>query len=132
MMIILGQIPEKTKKRDISYFFSTALKRGLFQKPGKINQIQLPYIKHERTKLLTYYGIVNIEPREAALRAIKKCNRKYFNGRYITVREYVDRSELNDRRTNTQDWDKFDRSQRIADRREGGLKTRDLDMSFGS
>ncbi len=131
-MIILGQIPEETKKRDISYFFSTALKRGLFQKSGKINQIQLPYIKHERTKLLTYYGLVNIEPREAALRVIKKCNRKCFNGRYITVREYVNRSESNDRRTNTKDWDKFSHTQRIADRRESDLKSGRLDISFGN
>ncbi len=123
-MIILEQIPEETKKNDIRNFFATALKRGLFQKPGKIHKIQLSVQKDERTKLLTHYGLVEIKSEEVAERVIKKCNRKNFNGKYIAVRKFVERSASNDRRTNTKDWDKFSHSQRIADRRESNLKQR--------
>jgi RNA recognition motif-containing protein len=124
MIIILEQIPERTKKSDIVNFFSPVLRRSLFQKPGKIKQIKIPVLKDSTTNLVAFYGLVFIEPRETALRAIKKLNRKFFVGKHIAVREYIHRSDLNDRRKNAPEWNNKHLSKRIADRRKANLKVR--------
>ena len=124
MIIILGQIPEKTKKNDIINFFSPVLKRSIFQKPGEIKQIKLPVLKDAKTNSSSFYGLVSIEPKETAIRAIKKLNRKFFNGKYVAVREYMQRSDLNDRRVMVQELNEQNISKRIADRRQANLKVR--------
>jgi RNA recognition motif-containing protein len=122
MIIILGKIPKETKKSDIVHFFSPALKTGLFKKTGEIKQIKMPVLKDERTNLFSYYSLVFIEPNEVAIKAIKKLNRKFFNGNYITVREFQHRNALNDRRVNVKEWSNPKISARVADRRQANLK----------
>ncbi len=124
MIIILGKIPKETKKSDVIHFFSPALKTGLFKKPGEIKQIKMPIMKDEKTKLFSYYSLVFIEPNEVAKQAIKKLNRKFFNGNYITVREFHHRSALNDRRVNVKEWRNPKVTARKADRRQANLKVR--------
>lgn len=125
MIIILEKIPETTKKKDIVNFFSPVLKRSIFQKSGKIKQVKLPVLKDNKTNLLSFYGLVFIEPHETAVRAIKKLNRKFFNGKYIAVREYIHRSDLNDRRrVSTKEWNDTHITKRKADRRQANLKVR--------
>jgi RNA recognition motif-containing protein len=124
MIIILGKIPKETKKSDIVQFFSPALKMGLFKKPGEIKQIKMPILKDERTNLFSYYSLVFIEPNEIAIKAIKKLNRKFFNGNYITVREFHHRSALNERRVDVKEWSNPKITARVADRRQASLKVR--------
>jgi len=124
MIIILGKIPKETKKKDIVHFFSPALKAGLFKKPGEIKQIKMPILKDEKTNLFSYYGLVFIEPNEIALKAIQKLNRKFFNGNYITVREFHHRSALNERRVDVKEWSNPKITARVADRRQANLKVR--------
>jgi hypothetical protein len=84
----------------------------------------MPILKDEKTNLFSYYGLVFIEPNEIALKAIQKLNRKFFNGNYITVREFHHRSALNERRVDVKEWSNPKITARVADRRQANLKVR--------
>lgn len=124
MIIILERIPKTTNKSDIENFLSPAVKGKIFQKPGKIEEIKISILKNTKNHLLDHYGLVFIDSDEAAVRTIKKLNRKVFNGKHISVREYHHRSWQNDRRINSLKWDNNLISKRKSDRRQFNLKVR--------
>ncbi len=122
MIIILERIPEKTRESEVEDFFSTVVKGKIYQKSGKIEQIKISILNDNKKHLLVFYALVIIDSDEAAARVIKRLNRKVFNGKRISVREYYLRSWRNDRRTQKQDGQLV--SKRKGDRRLLNLKVR--------
>jgi predicted lipoprotein len=100
MLIILKNIPTKTRKQDIANFIMPVVKGGWLRKGGQIKNISILAQKNMRTRIIQYHGLVDILPDEVAEKVIKKLHRKALIGKHIAVCEYRIRNVRNDRRFN--------------------------------
>ena len=98
MMLILKNIPAKTKKQDIKDFIEPAVKGGWLNKTGLIKSISILPLKNSRTRIIHYHGLIEILPDMVAERVIRKLNRKVMAGKFVSVSEYKKRSLRNDSR----------------------------------
>jgi len=131
MIIFLRRIPGNTKKHEIIDFVSPALKGGLFQKSGHIEQVKILVLKNTQTNALEFHGLVTIDPDVAAERIIKKLNRKYFKDKPIAVREFYYRSWHNDHRINMHERNEELINKRKIDRRRARLEVvEDISSQF--
>lgn len=121
MFIILKRIPKKTHREDISLFLAPALKGGLFQKSGSIQDIKFYAKENNKSFNLEYYGVVSIDPDASAEKVIKKLNRKPLLGKYIEITEYKYRLWQNDPREDLE-VDVLEILGKRACRRKSGLK----------
>lgn len=129
MVILLSKIPADTQKEDIAEFVRPALRNPLYIKMGRILAINLLVLKDKQLNDLEYYGLVKIEPDEAAQKAIKKLNRKIFKGKRIAVREYTcKRIWQNDRRDNSAAGNYIGKDRRRFDRRREDLEIIDPEL----
>ena len=87
MIVFLRRIPANTRKQDIIDFIEPALKGGLLQKAGRIEDIKILVFEDTQTKIMEYHCLVTIDSEDVANRIIKKLNRKAFKGKHIPVRE---------------------------------------------
>ena len=118
MIIILKNISANTRKQDVKNFIAPAVKGGWFEKKGKILSISILSQRNLRTRMISYHGLVNIEPSHVAERVIKKLNKKLLGGKYIVVAEYKKRDPKNDPRLRNPNVDAVIRDRRICDRRD--------------
>lgn len=133
MIIFLGRIPANTRKHEITDHITPALKGGLFQKSGRIENIKILVLKDKNTNTLEYHGLVTIDPDAAAKRVIKKLNRKVFKGKHIAVREYHLRSWHNDPRLNMHEYNEELINKRNGDRRRSRIEEdEDISGNFSS
>ena len=133
MIVFFRRIPADTRKRDVVEFIGPALKGGVLQKSGRIEDIKILVFKDTQTKILEYHCLVTIDSDTVANRVIKKLNRKAFKGKYIAVREYFHRSWHNDSRVNMQEWNEELANKRQTDRRRPRLEVvTDISNKFSS
>lgn len=122
MLVVFLHIPINSSKMDLQLYVEQALKPcvlNAFQRPGKIVDIKLLRLENRHLKTDELHSIMHIEPDSAALKIIRRFNRKKFNGKYINVREYKRRFLRNDARKVSDKLFLADKktNRRIADRR---------------
>ena len=79
-----------------------------------------------------YYGLADIEPEKAALKAMKKLNHKPLDGRHVILREFHYRAGNNDRRAlnwRTVIWEKIERRTNERRQKHKEVKLRELEFS---
>ena len=123
MNLILKRISAETTVRDIEEFIAPALKGGWFKKTGIMRNLRIQMLKEAGSVQTEFHARVSIEPDAAALRVIKKLNRKPCRGKPINVLEYHFRHRDNDRR---QDRHLQAVEHRKADRRRKNLEAKDV------
>lgn len=123
MIIILKRIPENTSDHHIEYFFSPALKGGLFKTAGYIEDISFWEYQIVDTHAIEYYALVKIEPDVVGQRVIKQLNKKLLNGKYIVIQEYHVRHWSNERRVFTSVVSRGKDERRKGERRRNIIKT---------
>jgi hypothetical protein len=116
MVIILKNIPAKTKKREIKDFITPAVKGSWLRRSGQIQSIFVLSQKNIQTHTIQNHILVEIFPDLVAERVIKALNRKTIAGQYIAVCEYKIRNWRNDPRINKSVC-KIIKDRRIGDRR---------------
>ena len=95
MVLFLKNIPLQAKYSDIVGFVEPAMKRKLFfGKKGIIENIRVLHVKDPTTNIAEVHGLVTIVPDKVAKKVIKRLNNKKFKSKYIEVREYYQRDEL--------------------------------------
>jgi hypothetical protein len=117
MIIILKNIPAKTKKLDVKIFITPAVDGGWLSKRGQIKNISFFAQKNIQTREIQHHGLVEIEPDSIAERVIKKLNRKIMVGKWIAISEYKTRNWDNDRRRKNTNVSELIKNKRVADRR---------------
>lgn len=126
MLVFFRRIPANTRHHDIKDFIKPALKSKLlnpFTRQGEILDIKFMVMKDNDLNALEHHSIVNIEPDSAALRVIKKLNRKPLKGKPINVRQYFYRSWHNDPRKETTDG-----KEDLIQRRNGNRRRRNVEV----
>jgi hypothetical protein len=123
MIVFLRRIPANTRKRDVVEFIGPALKGGVLQKSGRIEDIKILVFKDTQTKAMEYHCLVTIDSDTVANRVIKKLNRKTFKGKHIAVREYFHRSWHNDPRINM-----GQSNEERMNKRQGGRRQQRLEV----
>ena len=122
MLIFLARIQPNTTKRDIVDFISPVLKGGLFAPKGILKNIEIMVLRDSRTNATENHAIVKVEPDKAALKVIRKLNRKKLNGKPINVRQYHIQQRENDvRLKNRYPAPKF-KEKRLGERRRDSLE----------
>lgn len=124
MIIILKNIPATTTNNDIENFIKPTIKGGLLSRSGRIERISILTQKDGKTDKVECHGLVTISPDSAAIKAIKKLNRKRINGRNILVVEYRIRHWHNDPRLNRDHLVEAPDNRRKGDRRRRHLEVK--------
>ncbi len=122
MIVFLRNIPAQTRREDIIVFIEPALKTHFFGKKGVIETIQVLQLKDKDTNISEFHGLVAIEPDAAAIKVIKRLNRKKFLNKFIAVREYQPRSWHNDPRVDYDSAHKSRPERRSLDRRRRNIE----------
>ncbi len=118
MMLILKNIPAKTKKQDIKDFIEPAVQGGWLNKTGLIKSISILPLKNSRTRIIHYHGLIEILPDMVAERVIRKLNRKVMAGKFVSLSEYKKRSLRNDSRYRKNNLHDAPNDRRTFDRRD--------------
>lgn len=124
MLVLFRNIPLNTQKLDLELYIAPALKCGLadiFQRQGNVLEINIVRLQDQDLNTLEAHGLVRIEPDKAALRVIRRLNRKSINGRRINVRKYLNRSWHNDLRVKVGNLPSELKNRRKQDRRRKNL-----------
>ena len=87
MDLYIGNIPPNITVVQLKYFFVGYDKNATF----KIKRVKGDY------RLFTY-GLVSIPSERLAIKAIKRLNNKRMEGKLVVVREYSQRTRINNRR----------------------------------
>lgn len=124
VIIILKNIPGHTEKQQIEDFISPAIKGGLLRKSGSIDKIAIQLQKDSVKHTVEYHALVTITPDSAAIKAIKKLNKKRINGRHILVAEYHIRTWHNDPRINREP------NHEVVEQRKGDRRRRNLETQL--
>ena len=117
MIIILKNIPAKTKKQDVKAFMTPVVDGGWFSKRGQIKNISILVQKNIQTHEVQYHGLVEVTPDVVAERVIKKLNRKIMVGKWIAISEYKTRDWNNDPRRKKTYISELIKDRRVGDRR---------------
>ena len=124
MLVLFRNIPLNTQKLDLELFIAPALKSGLadiFHRQGNVVEINIVRLQDQDLNTLEAHGLVRIEPDTAALRVIRRLNRKSIKGRRINVRKYLNRSWHNDLRVKVDNLPSEQKRRRKQDRRRKNL-----------
>jgi hypothetical protein len=122
MKIILRRITEYSSKAEIINFLKPILKGNFIQKTGKITRIKILALQDTKTNEIEYHGLVTIDSDEAAIRVIKKLNRKSFNKKRIIIREFFHRRWTNDPRNKMHSKNDQPGNRRFINRRRSTLE----------
>lgn len=125
--IFIRNISVDTKPSDLSVFFTPFLKRSIinpFRPKGKIVNQHIVAQKDREENIVRYHGLVIIESEKAGERILKRIRRTPFMGRKVIIREFMDRTWVNDRR-NQQFQQKIspNNERRLIERRQHSLET---------
>jgi hypothetical protein len=118
MILILKNIPAKTKKQDIKDFIEPVVKGGWLNKTGLIKSISILPLKNSRTRIIHFHGLIEILPDTVAERVIRKLNRKVMAGKFVSLSEYKTRSLRNDSRYRKKNLHDATNDRRTFDRRD--------------
>lgn len=102
MKIFIRNIPENTTANDLVKFFTPFLKKSLkhpFRAKGEIIKQYIVAQINQDNNVVGYHGLVTIEPDEVAKSILKRMRRTPFKGKKVIIREFIDRSWQNDRRS---------------------------------
>ena len=102
MKIFIRKIPKETKPDDLVRFFAPFIKKSLlhpFRSKGEIIKYQVVAQIDQENNTVGYHGLVTIEPDEVAKSILKRMHRIPFKGKKVIIREFIDRSWQNDRRS---------------------------------
>jgi len=120
MIIFFKNIPPETKKYEIARFIDRVINDCFLNKVDtkvSIEDIETFTIQEVDSNVVDKYGLVRVFPKEVGKRVIKKLDGTFFKKKRITVREYFNRSVLNDPR-NMRPGARIDfNEQRTSDRR---------------
>lgn len=108
MEIFVGNLSSHVTEKELQRFFK-----------GYDKQASFRVLKLICSSGALYYGLADIEPDKLALKAIRKLNHKYLDGRHVILREFQYRAGNNDRRAlnwRTLPWQKVER--RLNERRQ--------------
>lgn len=124
MLVFFRNIPAQAKCSDLIAFSRSAFKTSWFRKKAVIESIKIIHLQDSQANTSEFHCVMEIQPEASARRVIARLNRqslegRYFNGRYIIVREYQRRVWHNDPRLNHQH--KADVEKRVADRRRNKI-----------
>ena len=122
MIIFLRNIPYETTKQEIANFIGRAFNGFcLLDKPSakiELEDVSILSIKDVNSNALEKHGLVNVFPNETGKRVIEKLDGTIYKGKYLTIREYINRSIDNDPRNNPQAGTIADFTERrVSDRR---------------
>jgi len=125
MIIFLRNIPSETQKYEIASFIYRPYNDHYLNKPSaniSLEDIKFLSILDVNSNTLEKHALVNVFPNEAGKSVIKKLNGIIFKGKYIEIREYVNRSMNNDPRNElSADATINYKEQRVSDRRRQPL-----------
>lgn len=124
MIIFLRNIPPDTKKYEIASFIDRVFNDCFLDKSKakiSIEDIEILSIQDVDSDMLEKHGLVRVFPKEVGKRVIKKLDGTVFKRKYVTVREYVNRSINNDPRNNHLGTPLAFSDRRISDRRRKPL-----------
>lgn len=116
MILFVKNIAPTTTIPELTLFIESALKSWIPFRSGKIHYARIVAYKDMHNKITENHGLVFLDDKYGRI-AIKKLNRKKFNGKYVNVREYKTRAVENDRRRSINIGDET--GKRVADRRRG-------------
>ncbi len=100
MVIFIRKIPANTKLSELINFVEPAVKGGIFRRSGIIRDAKILALRDTRLRTVEFHGLITVEPEKIALRVVKNLKGKRFKGKFIIVREYVQRDWHNDPRQN--------------------------------
>lgn len=101
MIIFLRNIPFETKKYEIVRFIQRVFYDCFLDKPStniSLDDIEILSILDVNSYTLETHGLARIFPNEVGKRVIKRLDGKFFKGKCLEIREYVNRSLDNDPR----------------------------------
>lgn len=101
MLVFIRLLPESVTQSDLRKFVSRAMRSywsSLFFPSSRIRSTEIRKCSNSTNHSVEYHGIVDIEPAKAAVKAIRKLNRRSLKGKEVEVRKYYQRSALRDRR----------------------------------
>lgn len=119
MRIIIKKLPANTLLVEIKTFVAPALKRFFPFKSGQIQNIKLLVLKDLQTHEYEFYGLIDIIPDKAGLRAIIKLKNQRIKNKPVLVRQYFERDWHNDRRLHAAGASPKILERRMGERRRG-------------
>lgn len=123
MIVIFSDFSLETQQQDVLNFLEPAVKiSDLFdlQEDGMVNNIKFFTLLNENLEPVELKVLITIESDPIALDVIKKLDNCLHEGKAISVRQYHQRLENNDRRSSLQNSGVAD-EQRVANRRRKNL-----------
>lgn len=127
MLVFIRMLPESVTVTDLAQFVDKAMQRpwsGLFRNRGNYDKLQIVKITDRDTQSIEYHGLLEIEPAEVALGAMKKLNNMRLKGQLVQVRRYFRRSPYLDRRGQMPGREELN----FIDRRSGDRRRPHLDI----
>jgi RNA recognition motif-containing protein len=123
MDIFIGNISAKMTAYDLRRLFNSVigdLSGGfLFWRKSEPTQLSFKIIEKHGEESHYRYGLATVEPDEIARECIDKVNNQFFDSQPIVVREYYQRSYMNERRAiNWRDKPWHGPERRVMDRRQ--------------
>ena len=100
MIVLIKNLPFNIQEKELHTLASNAMKVGFFYPfwESGISKVGIFTFQEQNNSFLTYYGVVFIRSQRAALRVIKKLNGVRYKHRILEAREFIVRSQNNDRR----------------------------------
>lgn len=133
MLVFIRMLPESTTVADLDQLVDRAIDRpwpNFFRHRGSYEKPQILKITDRDRMSIEYHGLVEIEPADAALGAIKRLGNTRLHGSQLEVRRYFRRSPYLDRRgqmPGREELNFLDR--RVSDRRRPGLMIEQVDIA---
>ena len=133
MLVFIRMLPESVTVDDLAQLVDKAMQRpwsGLFRNRGSYSKLQILQITDQHKKSSEFHGLVEIEPAEAALDAIKRLNSARLKGQQLEVRRYFRRSPYLDRRGQMPGKEELKfMDRRMSDRRRPHLEIKSVDIA---
>ncbi len=120
MNILFKNIPIGMKDYELAEYIESNYQVGRIDNNGllfRVGGIEMLEREDNFTHPVEQFGIVRITPSEFAHKVIRQFNGTQINSYHITVREYVLRTETNDRRINELESNAIFFEKRVVDRR---------------
>lgn len=98
MIILIKNIPTDSYHDEFVNLLNPFLKGGIFKTKGNINSLEIIAMKEKDSDPLEFQALVYIEPDAVAQRVIRKLHGQFLRGCRLTVRQYMLRNRMNDKR----------------------------------
>lgn len=133
MLVFIRMLPESATLTDLAQLVDRSMQRpwsGLFRNRGNYDKLRILKITDRDKGSTEYHGLLEIEPAEAALAAIRRLNNLRLNGQLLQARRYFRRSPYLDRRGQMPGSEELKfMNRRTGDRRRSHLEIESVDTA---